>query len=250
MGIAGDVAPGRTGADDGMGSQWSAEPEVERFTLHERLQHVLLFASTVVLFVTGFSLLFHDVWIGRWLLWLEGGVRGRGLIHRWAAVVLTGTCGYHLLYILFTERGHAQFMAMRPRWQDARDIWQTVRLNLGRTTERPAFDRFDYRQKFQYYAYFLASVTMVLSGLALWFATEAMAVMPKWVFDLLAVVHGRESLVIFLVLFVWHLYDVHLRPEVFPMDWSWITGRISLAELQERHPLEYERLRKQGELGT
>jgi len=223
-------------------------PSVERFTLNERLQHALLMGSTLVLLITGFSLLFHDYPIGRWLLWLEGGVRGRGLIHRWAAVVLIGVCGYHYLYILFTERGHAQFIYLRPRWQDVRDFVQVMCLNLGRPAERPAFDRFDYRQKFQYYAFFIASVTMVLSGLALWFATEAMALMPKWVFDLLAVLHGRESVVIFLLLFVWHIYDVHLRPEVFPMDWSWITGRISLTDLRARHPLEYERLRKAGEI--
>lgn len=226
----------------------TARGAIQRFTLNERLEHALLMASTLVLLITGFSLLFHDTWIGRWLLWLEGGVTGRGLIHRWAAAVLMGVCGWHFLYILFTERGHAQFMHMRPRWQDVRDFFQVVRLNLGRSAEGPAFDRFDYRQKFQYYAFFLASVTMVLSGLALWFATEAMAVMPKWAFDLLAVLHGRESVVIFLVLFLWHLYDVHLRPEVFPMDWSWMTGRVSLADLQERHPREYERLRKAGVL--
>jgi cytochrome b subunit of formate dehydrogenase len=203
-------------------------------------------ASTLVLLVTGFSLLFHDLWIGRWLLWLEGGIEGRGLIHRWAAGVLMGVCGYHVLYVLFTERGHEQFMQMRPRWQDVRDLRQVMRLNLGRSAEGPAFGRFDYRQKFQYYAIFLASTTMILSGLALWFASEAMAVVPKWLFDVLAVLHGRESIVIFLVLFVWHLYDVHLRPEVFPMDWSWITGRVSVAELQQRHALEYEQLQKAG----
>jgi len=220
--------------------------EIQRFTLNERLQHMALMISTLVLLITGFSLLFHDLWIGRWLLWLEGGIEGRGLIHRWAAGLLLGLCGYHLLYILFTERGHKQFMQMRPRWRDVRDFLLVMRLNLGRAAERPAFDRFDYRQKFQYYAIFLASSTMILSGLALWFATEAMAIMPKWLFDTLAVLHGRESIVIFLVLFVWHLYDVHLRPEVFPMDWSWITGRITLADLQERHPAEYERLRQAG----
>ena len=224
----------------------TAGAAIQRFTLNERLQHAVLLLSTLVLLITGFSLLFHDIWIGRWLLWLEGGVEGRGLIHRWAAVVLMGVCGCHFLYILFTERGHAQFMHMRPRWQDVRDFLQVLSLNLGRSMDRPAFDRFDYRQKFQYYAFFVASVSMVLSGLALWFATEAMAVMPKWMFDFLAVLHGRESVVIFLLLFVWHLYDVHLRPEVFPMDWSWITGQIRLSDLQERHPLEYERLRTAG----
>ncbi len=90
--------------------------------------------------------------------------------------------------------------------------------------------------------------SMVLSGLGLWFATQALAVMPKWMFDLLAVLHGRESIVIFLLLFLWHLYDVHLRPEVFPMDWSWITGRISQSDLKARHPAEYERLRQAGSI--
>ena len=226
----------------------SAGGEVLRFTLNERLQHALLMASTLVLLITGLSLLFHDVWIGRWLLWLEGGIEGRGLVHRWAAVVLMGVCGYHLLYILFTERGHAQFMHMRPRLQDVRDLFQVIRLNLGRSSDQPVCDRFDYRQKFQYYAFFLASVSMVFSGLALWFATEAMTVMPKWAFDVLAVLHGQESIVIFLLLFVWHLYDVHLRPEVFPMDWSWITGRISVAALKERHRAEYERLCRMGSI--
>ena len=223
-------------------------PSVERFTLNERLQHALLMASTLVLLVTGFSLLFHDFAIGRWLLRLEGGVAGRGLIHRWAAVVLMGVSAYHLLYVLFTERGHAQFMQIRPAWKDGRDFLQVVRLNLGCAEERPAFDRFDYRQKFQYWAFALASGSMVLSGLALWFATQAMAVLPKWVFDLLAVLHGRESIVIFLLLFLWHLYDTHLRPEVFPMDWSWITGQISRADLRTRHPAEYERLRQAGNI--
>lgn len=221
---------------------------VQRFTLNERLQHALLMASTLVLLITGFSLLFHDLPIGRWLLWLEGGVGGRGLIHRWAAAVLIAVTAYHVAYILFTERGHGQFMHMRPRGQDIRDFLQMVRMNLGQTVEGPAFDRFDYRQKFQYWAFAIAGATMMLSGLALWFATEAMAVMPKWMFDLLAVLHGRESIVIFLLLFVWHLYDVHLRPEVFPMDLSWITGRISPSDLKVRHRAEYERLRRAGSI--
>ena len=229
-----------------MTSSRSAGASIQRFTLNERVQHALLMASTLILLITGFSLLFHDLAIGRWLLWLEGGVEGRGLIHRWAAVALMTVSVYHVAYILFTERGHGQFMQMRPGVQDVRDFLQVVRMNLGQSVKRPAFERFDYRQKFQYWAFAIAATTMLLSGLALWFATEAMAVMPKWMFDLLAILHGRESIVIFLLLFVWHLYDVHLRPEVFPMDWSWITGRISPADLKARHRAEYERLRRAG----
>jgi len=225
-----------------------AGTSVQRFTLNERVQHALLMASTLILLITGFSLLFHDHAMARWLLWLEGGVEGRGLIHRGAAVILMTVFAYHVGYVLFTKKGHDQFMYMRPRRQDVRDFFQMVWLNLGRTAERPAFDRFDYRQKFQYWAFGLAGLSMVLSGLVLWFATEAMSVMPKWVFDALATLHGRESVIVFLLLFLWHLYDVHLRPEVFPMDWSWITGHIRTSDLKTRHPVEYERLRRTGSI--
>jgi cytochrome b subunit of formate dehydrogenase len=224
----------------------SGQGSIQRFTLNERMQHALLMASTSILLVSGFSLLFHDLPIVRWLLWLEGGVEGRGLIHRGAAVVLIIVFAYHAAYVLFTEHGHDQFRHMRPGGQDLRDFLQMVRLNLGQSVERPAFDRFDYRQKFQYWAFAAAGATMILSGLALWFATQAMTVIPKWMFDILAILHGRESIVVFLLLFLWHLYDVHLRPEVFPMDWSWITGRISPSDLKTRHRAEYDRLRRSG----
>jgi len=76
----------------------------------------------------------------------------------------------------------------------------------------------------------------------LWFETQSMAVFPKWVFDLTQVIHSSEGLLIFVVLFLWHLYDAHLRPGVFPMDRTWLTGKLTREELQERHPREYERL--------
>jgi hypothetical protein len=83
---------------------------------------------------------------------------------------------------------------------------------------------------------------MNLTGLALWFESTAMAAMPKWVLDVALIVHSGEGLLIFVVLFLWHLYDTHLRAEVFPMDWTWLSGRLSRAELEKRHPLEHERL--------
>jgi hypothetical protein len=45
-----------------------------------------------------------------------------------------------------------------------------------------------------------------------------------------------------LVLLVWHLWGVSLRPEVFPCDTSIFTGKISTERLREEHALEYERL--------
>lgn len=120
------------------------------------------------------------------------------------------------------------------------DLGLVLRQNLGGKGASPRFGRFDFRQKFQYWAVALGVTAMVPTGLVLWFENQAMAALPKWVMDLARVVHSGEGLVIFLVLFLWHLYDTHLRPEVFPMDRTWLRGRMTRKQWRERHAREYE----------
>lgn len=216
--------------------------EIVRFTLNERIQHLVLMLCVLLLIVTGLSLRFADTWLGRAVIALEGGMETRGILHRTAAVGLMLLWVYHALYVVFTERGHGQLMAILPRAQDFRDLLEVMKRNLGLRSSPPRFGRFDFRQKFQYWAVAFGVWSMVLTGLVLWFETESMAVLPKWILDLTQIVHGSEGLLIFVVLFLWHLYDAHLRPGVFPMDRTWLTGRLTREELKERHPMEYERL--------
>ncbi len=216
--------------------------DVVRLTLNERVQHLLLMVCVILLMLSGLSLRFADTWLGRAVIAAEGGMASRGLLHRVAAVGLMLLWVYHALYVVFTERGHRQLMAMLPGFQDFRDLVGALKLNLGSSGDGPRFGWFDFRQKLQYWAVAVGATIMTLTGLVLWFESESMAVMPKWVVDLTRVVHAGEGLLIFVVLFLWHLYDTHLRPGIFPMDWSWITGRITLEDLKSRHSLEYDRL--------
>jgi len=55
-------------------------------------------------------------------------------------------------------------------------------------------------------------------------------------------VHGFEAILAFLAIIIWHMYNVHLNPEVFPMSKIWITGKTSKHYLMEHHPLEYEEM--------
>ena len=215
---------------------------VLRFTVNERLQHLVLMVCTILLVITGLSLRFADTDFGRTMVELGGGIEARGYLHRLAAVGLMFLWVYHVLYVMFTERGHGQLMAIMPRARDFTDMARALGHSLGTGAELPGAGRFNSRQKLQYWAVGLAVASMVLTGLVMWFATAAMAILPKWVLDLALVIHSGEALLIFLVLFVWHLYDAHLRPGVFPMDRSWITGRLSRDELQRRHPREFSRL--------
>lgn len=216
--------------------------EVLRFSLNERIQHLVLMACILVLIVTGLSLRFVDTAFGQAIITLEGGMASRGVLHRVASVGLILLWIYHALYVVFTERGHNQLMAICPGIQDFRDLAKTMRFSLGAAAEDARFGRFDFRQKFQYWAVAFGATTMSLTGLVLWFESESMAVMPKWVIDLTQIVHSEEGLLIFVVLFLWHVYDTHLRPGVFPMDRTWLTGKLTVEELRKRHPLEYNQL--------
>ena len=40
---------------------------------------------------------------------------------------------------------------------------------------------------------------------------------------------------------VWHFYYVIFNPDVYPMNFTWITGKMSEKDMEHEHPLELER---------
>ena len=214
---------------------------IQRFTANELAQHWVLLVSLTVLAATGLGLFAAETRFGRTLIALEGGIEARGTLHRVFAVVLMVLAGWHFLYVVFTERGHRQLMEMRPRAADLRDAGALLAFLLGRRRALPEFGRYTPLQKLQYWGAGLGSLTMILTGLVLWFHTASMMVMPKWVFDVTAIVHGYEGLLLFALLFGWHLYIVHLSPGSFPMQRTFLDGKISARRLWSEHRAEYRR---------
>jgi formate dehydrogenase subunit gamma len=215
---------------------------VERFSVSERVVHILLFSALIILSITGLTLKYHESTIAQWIIGMEGGVLFRGKLHRMAAILLMATFFYHFLSIIFTRRGHDFFHSLLFGKKDFIDSVALIRYMLGLQKEMPLFGRFSCIEKFQYCATGLAVILLGLSGFVLWFETLFMMVFPKWMIDLNHLVHSFEATVGFLVLVVWHLYNVHLNPEVFPMSRTWIDGKISKEDLKKNHPLEYKRL--------
>ncbi len=218
------------------------DEEIQRFTANELAQHWVLMVTLTVLALTGLALFAHGTFIGRVLMAIEGGLEARGAIHRFFAVVLMGLTAWHFLYAVFTERGHRQLMEMLPRAGDLRGFWRLLAYYLGRAPEPPPFGRFTPMQKLQYWGAGIGSLMMIGTGLILWFHTQAMAVVPKWLFDVTTIVHGYEGLILFILLFGWHLYIVHFSPGNFPMQRTFISGRISRQRLWQEHRLEYREL--------
>ncbi|MFN3414160.1 MAG: cytochrome b/b6 domain-containing protein, partial [Thermoanaerobaculum sp.] len=209
--------------------------EVTRFTKGELAQHWVLMVTLLGLALTGLALFAHGTWVGKVLMALEGGMESRGILHRVFAVILMALTLWHFGYVLFSPRGNEQLRAMVPRVADVQGVFGMLRYYRGKQRELPEFGRFTPLQKLQYWGAGLGSLLMILTGLLLWFHTEAMAVLPKWLFDITAVIHGYEGLLLFLVLFVWHIYIVHFSPGNFPMSRTFLTGKITAEELWRDH---------------
>ena len=219
---------------------------IERMTLGERIQHAALAASFFTLVYTGFALKFPEGWPFAWLARLEGGHAWRSIIHRAAAVVMVVTALFHVVY-LFGRRGRTMLAAMQPRLQDARDALANLLYLTGLRSTPPRFEHFGYIEKAEYWALVWGTAVMTVSGAVLWFENASLQWLNKWVLDLATIVHYYEAWLAFLAILVWHVYQTVLNPDVYPMNWTWITGRISDEQLRHEHGAEWERLKTEEE---
>jgi formate dehydrogenase subunit gamma len=216
--------------------------EFERFSWNFRAQHWVLLVSCLTLIVTGLPLKFHEARLSQLFFDLVGGVGTSTLIHRIGAVGLMAVGGYHLFYLVAFREGRRNFLKLLPVPQDIFDFFQMVRYFLGWTEEKPRFGRFSYVEKFDYWAVYWGMVIMIGSGLILWFLETSLQFLPKFAADIAREAHSDEGLLATLAIIIWHFYNVHLNPEHFPMNRTFLTGRISEEEMRHHHPLEYEEL--------
>jgi formate dehydrogenase gamma subunit len=212
-----------------------------RMSVLERIQHALLALSFITLVYTGFALKFPESWPFAWLAALEKGSAWRALIHRGAAVAMIAACVLHLFY-LPTRRGRRFLIDMLPRVSDIREATQNIGYLLGLRAEPPRYDRFSYIEKAEYWALVWGSVIMTATGFALWFETDALKLLPLLVLDVATLIHYYEAWLAALAILVWHFYFVIFNPDVYPMNWTWLTGKISEEMLRHEHPREYEQM--------
>jgi cytochrome b subunit of formate dehydrogenase len=146
------------------------------------------------------------------------------------------------LVYLFTRRGRGLIFALLPSLSDVRQAWENVLYLVGLRHEPPEFDRFNYIEKAEYWALVWGTVVMTVTGLLLWFANQSLQWMPKSVLDLATLVHYYEAWLAFLAILIWHLYQNVLNPDVYPMNWAWVTGLISEEQLRHEHGSEWKRM--------
>lgn len=209
--------------------------QVRRMETDEVLQHALLAITFTALVVTGFSLRFYDAWWSNLIFGWDGGSAARGLIHRVMAVLMIFGSLWHLGY-LFTTKGRVFLKDIAPGMHDAKQAWGMMMYNMGRTNEHPHMRRFSFVEKAEYWALIWGTVVMVGTGLALWFESSIVALVGKEAMRVFLVVHYYEAWLAFLAIVVWHMYGVVFNPHVYPMNPSWLTGKMPREMFETEHP--------------
>ncbi|HUV29744.1 MAG TPA: cytochrome b/b6 domain-containing protein [Acidobacteriota bacterium] len=214
----------------------AAERTFVRFGLNFRSQHVLLFTSVILLIITGIPLKFPEFGVSKFIIVdLFGGLENSSLVHRIGAVGLILVGIWHLLYSTLSRVGRGDFILMIPRPRDVIDFYHTVMYFIGRRSHGSRSGRFSFIEKFDYWAVYWGMVIMIGSGIILWFSE----MFPKYGYDIAREAHSDEGLLATLAIVIWHFYNVHLNPEVFPMSKVWWHGRLTESQMKHHHPLEY-----------
>lgn len=219
-----------------------------RFSLRQRFEHIAMMLLFTILSLTGFPQKYFESGWARTVVDALGGVGSVRMIHRAAGVLFSVLLVTHLMLALAVlVRRRNVSLTMVPTRKDFTDAIVTLKYYLGRAKAHARFDRFDYRQKFEYWGLIFGSILMVVTGIVLLFPVILSRWMPGQVIPASKVAHSNEGLMAFLVVIVWHIYNAHLNPDVFPFDTSIFTGKISRERMEKEHPLELERAEGRSE---
>ena len=239
--------------------------DLPRYSIHIVIQHLLIFITFLLLAGTGVPIYFSDLFWAPYVIWIFGGIDTARLIHRIAAFIMIATSGYHLVTVIggtiqkIIKREFDIKRTQIPRLEDLFDLIHDLRYFFGREQYRPKMEKFMYKQKLHYLAILYGSFVLMTAGSALLYPdiiTKYFSgvvdtflphgtVDPETIFsflqDLARLMHADEAVMALIVLAFWHWTNVHLVPGRFPVQWIFLTGKITREHQIEEHFLEYLR---------
>ena len=225
--------------------------DIYRYNIHIRIQHMLTFVTFLTLAFTGLPIYFFDAIWAEPFNSLMGGVNVSRIIHRTIAAVMIFSMLYHLATITFGPLLRIKLgifdvrRTIIPLFKDIQDFKNDIFYFAGKLKERPEMDKFNYKQKIHYFAAAFGNLVMVISGSSFLFPEFWASILPASMVshfqEFMRISHPHEALLALLVIAFWHWYNVHLAPGRFPMQWTFLTGKITREHQIEEHFLEYLR---------
>ncbi len=221
--------------------------DLPRYSIHIVIQHFLTFATFLILASTGLTLHFADLWWAPIVMKLFGGPDASRIIHRVAAIIMVLASVYHLITIIggtIQKIIKKQFDIKRtqlPLLKDVKDLIHDIKYFVGREQNRPKMEKFMYKQKLHYLAILWGTFVLITAGSTLLFPEMVATFLPNPQFfqDFARLMHADEAIMAITVVVFWHWSNVHLVPGRFPLQWSFITGKITREHQIEEHFLEY-----------
>jgi hypothetical protein len=111
---------------------------------------------------------------------------------------------------------------------------------------KPAFERWTYWEKFDFFGVFWGMFIIGGSGLMLWFPQFFGIFLPGWMFNVATILHSDEALLATGFIFTVHFFNTHGRPEKFPMDFVIFNGQLNKHEFVEERGDQWKRYEKLG----
>jgi formate dehydrogenase gamma subunit len=212
---------------------------IVRLSFNQRVQHWLLLTSFIVLVLSGFALQYPDSWLASLL---GGNEYLRRIIHRIAAAIMLVAGIYHVAYLFLSKEGRLWVKDMAVRGKDFQDVIGNFGYYLGASKVKPKIARFGYAEKAEYWAVVWGTVVMGLTGLMIWFKLGVFGFLPRWAIDIALAVHLYEAVLATLAIVVWHFYHVIFDPDVYPVNFAFLDGRMSEELYREEHEAAYEEM--------
>lgn len=216
--------------------------KIKRFSLYRVFEHQFVMITFAILVITGLSQKFHEYGLSQWIIIKLGGVDTVRLIHRSTGLIFALITIFHIIVASVGVIFHKWQASMVINKKDFTDAIDNLKYYFGITDHPARCDRYDYKQKFEYWGVVIGGLLMMATGFVLWFPTFFVKFLPGEFIPAAKAAHTNEALLAFLVIITWHLYNAIFSPEVFPLDTSIFTGKISVKRMKHEHPLEYERI--------
>jgi cytochrome b subunit of formate dehydrogenase len=215
---------------------------IPRFTRNELIQHTLLLSSFIILAATGFQLKYPDSLYGEMMYSFGFNEGVRQWVHRISAIVMLVLSFYHVGYLLATSRGRDVLRGMFPKFRDITQAINTVMYYMHLTKKHPAYDNYNYIEKAEYWALIWGTIVMGATGFVLWFPTMLGDWAPVWVIKVSEIVHFYEAILATLAIIVWHWFFVIFHPKEYPVSFTVIDGKMSVAHYKGEHRLQYHKV--------
>jgi cytochrome b subunit of formate dehydrogenase/mono/diheme cytochrome c family protein len=209
-----------------------------RFTLDQRVEHVLLLVAFSLLGLTGLIQKFSQAPISAWLIGVLGGIEMVRIIHRINAIIMVAESVYHVAalgYRLFVLRVSP---TMAPGLSDVVHVVQDVLCYLGLRKHTARYGRYNYAEKAEYWAMIWGTLVMALTGFMLWNPVAVTRLLPGEMIPAAKAAHGGEAILAVLAILLWHFYHVHLKL----FNKSMFFGTLTREEMQHEHPAELTHL--------